>query len=602
MKFQLITILLLKSLTSINGQVQCCYQRVLITPASSMYVNIVPQTIKTPVENQRDQPIYQNPYNYPVSGQGINNNKIITGPGPVITSTQTPSTTSTSFGMVNAVPWNGNQNYYANETTLNQIYRDPELNEQNLNRGVNNTSQGTTQNINQYYQGVNSGWVNTNTNTTTNNSNNLPIESVANNNSNWTASYTQDGNINNTSDITTNEFSDSGYIQVSGEVGANDLTTNGQVVGVQTNYQGTTVNMPQSGQNQGIQSQTTGIYHNPNTNYLSSTQSNILSPSQEMESVSYTSSNNDFTTNPQVNLLPIYTGNPINNQENTINSNQQVTSQTNQQPYFENSPSTQSTLSYINNNNNNNYPSTTQSSNLGIIGAGIGAGVAGIVAGGNAIGDGISNITNFATNTTVFNPSTSPFSDADTAPITHDTDYKYSDSGYITVGVTDDNGTISNQSGNSNVVNSNVNNESNINLSTQGTTIYQVTGNQGIFSQSTESLQNELRLSTESGQYNQETSTTSNFNQQSTMNQENIYSGSTSNNINIETTDRLNEIIDNTSTSSTLLRDSTNNDGTNSIQNDATITDTTTEHQNSGAKITGLILPFALILHFLIFN
>lgn len=92
-----------------------------------MYINIGTQTVKTSTEVQNYTPIYQNPYNYPISGQGLNNN-IILGPGPVITSTQTPTTTNNTFEIPNAVPWNGNQTYYSDEASINQIYRDPELN------------------------------------------------------------------------------------------------------------------------------------------------------------------------------------------------------------------------------------------------------------------------------------------------------------------------------------------------------------------------------------------------------------------------------------------------------------------------------------------
>uniref|UniRef100_A0A0N4ZIT3 DUF4774 domain-containing protein n=1 Tax=Parastrongyloides trichosuri TaxID=131310 RepID=A0A0N4ZIT3_PARTI len=641
------------------GQVPCCVQRVLINPTSTLYVNIATQGVVTPARNQYDAPVYQNPYGYQVPGQGTSNT-IVMGHGPTVINTQTTTTTKSPailpFGVPEATTWNGNQTGYVSDSTLTQIYRDPELNEQRNLTNVNGTFQSTTQNINQYYQGANAGWSDGSVN------NNSSTQRV-NNNNNVTISSTQGGN--NTIDPTTSEFSDSGYIQVSGNAGPIDIDASGEIIDNQKPYNGTTIGtilavnqhndtststtgiyhnandqfgsstqVPVQSNGQTSSNNQSAVYHNANTNFGDLTQSTTTTSTNSLQNSNYNNANNStsvpaivplvITSNPQENTQTtrqnsnsyatetttqhstqtslqntgVYPYGSQNNQQSTTQNNIQntmqvtsqnngqsstqattqrdnqnigpypATSQNNEQSTSESSFTTeiQSTTQNSFLTNDDTYSSTTPSTIGGTLLAGIGAGVATI---GGAIGAAAGTVSN-ATNAVIDNtqsiingsfldPSSTTFNDADIAPLTQDSDYKYSDSGYITVGISGDNATTTNQSGNNDNINSNANNNLNTNSATQGTT--QSQGTSGTESAS----ENNQGLST---QFNQDLSTLSTLNQD----------GSTQEMTNNE----------NTEGSSTLMRDSTLNDGRNELQNEAlTSTDSISEQQNSAFKISG---------------
>uniref|UniRef100_A0A0K0FCP6 GATA zinc finger domain-containing protein 14-like n=1 Tax=Strongyloides venezuelensis TaxID=75913 RepID=A0A0K0FCP6_STRVS len=686
MKLLIFTVLFLISLTKLNGQQPCCIQRVLLTPTSTVYVNIGAQNVMTSTKNQQyDAPLYQNPYGYQSQQQGVNGNTLI-GTGPVVTSTQEPSTTVTSFAITNAVPWNGNQTGYADEGTLRQILRDQEYNGDNNNTNVNGTSQGTTQNLNLYYQGVNGSWGNTNNSSTFENSNNLSNNNTAGINNNWTTSSSQNGNIINTDDITTNEFSDSGYIQVAGALGTVDMTESGKAIEDQKPYQGTTSGGSELQQNEGVQSSSTStaIYHNTNSNFSSgvqtqSTGSNYNSTGNLNANIpivipqthtTNTSSNQGYTNSPnQVNTNSqnqgftyspnqeytelqnqFYTNSPnqlytnsqnqesnnLPNQEYTESQNQLYTNSPNQgyinsqsQVYinsqsqgFTNSPTqenissgniheinqktneynlqtlspSQSTLSYT--NDNNYFSSSINPSIADSTPSSINAGLGGI-----GIGGIVSTIKNHTNNSNVVNISSSTFEDADIAPTTHDSDYKYSDNGYITVGIAGDNATATNQSESGDISSPNVNNGSEVNSSTQGTTPQQTINNEGNLLQSTQSTQNEEKLPIQNTQMGVELSTQSgHFNQEVTLNEETLNNESTLIHTNDGTIDVTNENIDSTTITSTLLRDSTQNEEDNITKVNDSSLDVTTISQNSGSKNTSFLLSIILVLLFIMFN
>uniref|UniRef100_A0AC35U9B9 USP domain-containing protein n=1 Tax=Rhabditophanes sp. KR3021 TaxID=114890 RepID=A0AC35U9B9_9BILA len=414
--------------------VPCCVQRVLLTPSSTFYVNVNGANIYPNTAPQYDAPTYQNPYGTPNGQVPSSNNKVVLTPASTGSNQQQqPSNTlnqgvqrdSSNFGINNGQAWNGNETTYANTNTLNQIYRDPEINEtprtgqQTTNGsgnviplplGATNDAPVTTTRTNlapnqnqqnqnqqsQYYQAANAGFAtnNNNANTATTqvpsgstrqNGNNIVVPVINSNNNLNGQQTTINGQINGNTQRTTQSGSNQNTYTT---VIPNQQTTN--------NRQGSSPPYNQAA----------------NPNFDSTTQRNI------------------FVGNNQNNNQPQNGNNPNNNQAN--GNNNQANGSNNQNTQ---NPQTNTQVTPSNNNQgnlaNNNLNNPNNQNGRNNTGALIAAGTGGVVATGAAVGGIIATNGNTLNGTARDDPTTMS---ADDAPLTQDPRFIYSKEGLITVG------------------------------------------------------------------------------------------------------------------------------------------------------------------------